>query len=154
MSSLPVERGFDHSQCTESACSAYNIDESSYVPGHTLVCNGQNCSLIEVTSRGISSMIEDGFGVPLMSCSVSPSGRIQTGLVRAEPRQEYIAISHVWSGGLGNPNGNGLPGCQMRELIHSVRVAYKDSHRSAKPLEIILAQTKTSVSGWTHFAYQ
>ena len=33
-------------------------------------------------------------------------------------------------------------------------VAYKDLYRSVKPLENMLAQTKTSVSGWTHFVYQ
>ena len=116
-SSLPVERSVDHFQYTESACSAYKIDEGSYVPRCTLACNGRNCSLVEVTSSGVSSMIEDGFGDPLMSCSVKSSGRIKTELVA---HQENIAISHVWSGVLGISNRNGLPECQVRELIHSV----------------------------------
>ena len=120
MSGLPVERDVNHIQCSESACVAYNIDENSYVPRHTQACNGQNCSLVEATSIGVSSIIEDGFGIPLMSCSIKPDGRIQSELVRAEARREYIAISHVWSGGLGNPNQNGLPECQVRELIHRV----------------------------------
>ena len=62
-------------------------------------------------------MIEDGFANPLMSCSVNPSGRVQTELVAC---QESIAISHVWSGGLENPTRNGLLECQVRELIRNV----------------------------------
>ena len=120
ISGLPVEQGIDHSQCTKLACSAYNIDESSYVPQHTQACGGRNCSPIEVTSSSVSSIIEDGFGIPLISCSINPGGRIQSELVRAEPHREYVAISHVWSGGLGNPNQNALPECQVCELVRRV----------------------------------
>lgn len=121
LSGLPVEQGVHHTQCTELACSAYNIDESNYNPRHTKTCGGQNCSLVEATTLAVASIIEDDFGIPLMSCSIDPSGRILSELVRAEPHLEYIAISHVWSGGLGNPNQNGLPECQIRALMHHVR---------------------------------
>ncbi len=30
--------------------------------------------------------------------------------------EPYIAISHVWSDGLGNKRANGLPACQVRRL--------------------------------------
>ena len=121
ISGLPVEEGVNHSQCTETACSAYNIDESSYVPRHTQACAGLNCPLVETTSAGISSIIEEDYGIPLMSCSIGLGGHIVLETVRSDPHQEYIAISHVWSGGLGNPNQNGLPECQVRELIHRLR---------------------------------
>ena len=121
ISGLPVEFGVNHSRCTESACIAYNIDESSYVPRHTQACSGQNCSLVEASSSSVSSIIEDGLGIPLMSFSISPVGGIQSELIRAESREQYVAISHVWSGGLGNPNQNGLPECQVHKLIYHVR---------------------------------
>ncbi|VUC19908.1 unnamed protein product [Clonostachys rosea] len=42
-------------------------------------------------------------------------------LVEAEPGTEYIAISHVWSDGLGNPNKNAIPQCQLQRLSHHIR---------------------------------
>jgi Heterokaryon incompatibility protein (HET) len=35
--------------------------------------------------------------------------------------KSYIAISHVWSQGLGNPSSNSLPGCQLRHLFQLIR---------------------------------
>ncbi|KAL1641062.1 hypothetical protein SLS58_006334 [Diplodia intermedia] len=32
------------------------------------------------------------------------------------PAEKYLAISHVWSDGLGNQNGNSLPLCQLKRL--------------------------------------
>lgn len=29
---------------------------------------------------------------------------------------EFFPVSHVWSGGLGNPQGNALPWCQLKTL--------------------------------------
>lgn len=95
VSGLPVDQSIDHSRCTESGCIACNIDESIYVPRHTQACREQNCSLVETASFDVSSIIEDGLGIPLMSCSVNPDGHMQSRLARAEPRQEYFAISHV-----------------------------------------------------------
>jgi hypothetical protein len=35
--------------------------------------------------------------------------------------QGFVAISHVWADGLGNPRANALPRCQMVRLTHMVR---------------------------------
>lgn len=48
-----------------------------------------------------------------MSCSISRDGTLQAEVTRARPGLEYVAISHVWSGGLGNPSKNGLPECHF-----------------------------------------
>ena len=121
LSGLPVDRSVNHSQCTKSACSAYNIDESSYISRHTLTCIGHKCSLIEVSTLRVSSIIEDGFGIPVISCSIDSGDRVRPEIIRVEAGQEYTAISHVWSGGLGNPNHNGLPECQVHGLIDRIR---------------------------------
>ncbi len=36
--------------------------------------------------------------------------------VASEPDTEYVAISHVWSDGMGNPFGDALPACSLRNL--------------------------------------
>lgn len=38
---------------------------------------------------------------------------------------EYVAISHVWSDGLGNPRSNALPRCQLDRISHLVRELYE-----------------------------
>ncbi|KAL8998899.1 MAG: hypothetical protein Q9169_002118 [Polycauliona sp. 2 TL-2023] len=40
-------------------------------------------------------------------------------LAEALPNIDYVAISHVWADGLGNPNANSLPMCRLRRL-HSL----------------------------------
>lgn len=120
ISGIRRESHFSHTQCTLSACIAYNTNENCYVTQHTENCNDCICSLIEATSARVTSIIEN-YGIPLMSCLLSSDGKIQTGIIRAEPGLEYIAISHVWSGGLGNPTNNGLPECQVSQLMHRIR---------------------------------
>ena len=34
----------------------------------------------------------------------------------AQPNSWYIALSHVWADGLGNPKANSLPQCQLRRI--------------------------------------
>ncbi|KAF7540751.1 hypothetical protein G7054_g1163 [Neopestalotiopsis clavispora] len=42
-------------------------------------------------------------------------------LVEAEADMSYVAISHVWSDGLGNVERNAIPQCQVRRLSRLVR---------------------------------
>lgn len=41
----------------------------------------------------------------------------------------YVALSHVWSDGLGNPHNNSLPRCQLRRLQSFVNELYDESLR-------------------------
>lgn len=101
-SGLPLSSEVSHAVCTASRCIAYNIDESRYVPRHKDSCTKTICSLSELSSAAVASIIEDDFGIPLVSCSISRDGTLQAEVTRARPGLEYLAISHVWSGGLGN----------------------------------------------------
>ena len=48
----------------------------------------------------------------------------------AQSGSRYIAISHVWSGGLGNPKGNALPLCQLRKLAADLEDVNVALHRN------------------------
>ena len=120
LSGLPLPCNISHAICTASRCIAYNIDESHYVPQHRNNCGRTNCTLTDVSSASVASIIENDFGIPLVSCSFSSHGTMRTEIVRAMPDSKYIAISHVWSGGLGNPSKNGLPECQLKYLMSRV----------------------------------
>ncbi|MDI1486487.1 MAG: hypothetical protein OHK93_005717 [Ramalina farinacea] len=70
----------------------------------------------------IGSILRNG-DIPLiaMDTSTSPS---QMEVVRYKEQSEYcndyVAISHVWSDGLGNPKANSLPRCQLDHIQHLV----------------------------------
>ncbi|KAH7068492.1 hypothetical protein FB567DRAFT_250319 [Paraphoma chrysanthemicola] len=42
----------------------------------------------------------------------------------AKPVVRYVAISHVWRGGLGNPHSNALPRCQLARIQALVNAQY------------------------------
>lgn len=95
LSGLPLSSEVSHAVCTASRCIAYNIDESCYVPRHKDSCSKTFCSLSELSLAAVASIIEDDFGVPLVSCSISRNGTLQAEATRARPGLEYVSISHV-----------------------------------------------------------
>jgi hypothetical protein len=60
--------------------------------------------LIEIIKSG---------GIPLVSVHIGPYNKAEIRIEKASPSTRYTAISHVWSDGLGNPNSNALPQCQL-----------------------------------------
>lgn len=104
----------DHKHCTEQLCTANQIDSSGYKNTHTdknCVCNH-----IRVPVEQIVSIIASG-GIPIITITqpqddVKPSVEVS----RFRHNQHYIAVSHVWSDGLGNVDTNSLPICQLHRL--------------------------------------
>jgi hypothetical protein len=63
----------------------------------------------------IESIIAKG-GIPLISV-ISGNAAVPTVLVsEATATSRYVAFSHVWPDGLGNPKANSLPYCQLERL--------------------------------------
>lgn len=46
-------------------------------------------------------------------------------ITAADPSKPYVAISHVWSDGMGNPRQNALPLCQLQKLQKLVNGLYE-----------------------------
>ena len=68
-------------------------------------------------------MIQNNNGtfIPLISGSISMDGKMKIKLVPVQQDTTYIAISHVWAGGMGNPHHNTLPECQLRRLTFPIK---------------------------------
>jgi hypothetical protein len=116
---IPRMESVDHKQCREDLCDANNIDERNYRTKH--VKPDCNCCYITSTSEEASLILEDG-GIPLISLDLLPvddgmDPRVE--IMKYRPGQRYVAMSHVWSDGLGNVMENSLPQCQMQRL-HSL----------------------------------
>ena len=106
----------NHEGCTEKYCTCHQIDLSTYQPKHR--SNGCQCRLFENVEmdKAVRSILDrvDG-GLPVLKISGegdSPSIQV----IETRPDTQYIAISHVWADGLGNPSANSLPTCQIIRL--------------------------------------
>ncbi|KAF2799828.1 hypothetical protein K505DRAFT_47583 [Melanomma pulvis-pyrius CBS 109.77] len=111
----PNPRGFSHIKCPTTNCEASSTSLSKdYVIRHTHP-DSRPCPLVYVNENIVRQTIANG-GIPLVSIELLPSGSTRLHVHAATSRDQFIAISHVWSDGLGNPLSNSLPKCQLDRL--------------------------------------
>ena len=109
-------RQVDHTRCIQyRSCVAYNVREGPYASCHVeTYCP---CPMATTPGHDLVKVIRQGH-IPLISMEgVDSTG--STCELRVKPRTSrsiYVAVSHVWSDGLGNPDGNALPLCQIKRL--------------------------------------
>ncbi|KAI9853645.1 MAG: hypothetical protein M1813_002036 [Trichoglossum hirsutum] len=122
----------DHQECTSNKCTADHINETEYQTKH--MTNGCMCSHLGPPIDRVCSILEGG-GLPLISLSeVTQNGgvdEVKMEVVAHRSPLPYVAISHVWSDGLGNVNSNTLPVCQLIHLRGLIRGLYKDNQTLA-----------------------
>lgn len=136
----------DTSQCSKRICQLDMIQK--YETLHAEWCqDGDMCSMLRVNSseqagdrledsvfrpdlEKLTSIIEAG-KIPLLSFS-SPvydsSVILDVEVVEYEPSIQYITFSHVWADGMGNPDENTLPLCQVQKLRFKAREIMGDEH--------------------------
>lgn len=109
-----------HSGCSNTRCMANDTllaEGGRYSSAHWKSCTGSlNCVFLGPEPQKIRDIIESG-GIPLISIECGKDGRLKLDAIKATGRSKYIAVSHVWSGGLGNPHENSLPSCQIHRLF-------------------------------------
>lgn len=107
-----------HKDCTRARCAAYIVsNESQYVTRH--MRDTCSCEFVQIDEAEMIQIIEDG-KIPIIDGYLN--GDTVTLSVRpASLNIPYIAISHSWSGGLGNPRENALPMCQLKSLLEQLQ---------------------------------
>lgn len=103
-----------HSVCTTSKCLAFQLRESSYRTAHTTNCIG--CRELVIKPTDLTAVLESGDENtnPRIRITISDRDEVEISVVE---EGSYVAISHVWSDGMGHPPGvNSLPECQIRRL--------------------------------------
>lgn len=118
LSQLPRFRQVDHSSCSESRCLAYNIDSTVYKSKHTTY--GCKCRHMFIDIAKVNVIIESG-DIPLVQLTPTEDGTVDMSVTKSSNRRAYNVISHVWIDGLGNPNANSLPNCQLLRLYNMLR---------------------------------
>ena len=122
----PSTRG--HETCeNDDHCVANNLDTTSYQCRH--VKEGCSCDFMSTPTTEVTKIIQRG-QIPVVSFSRTPSGELQQNVIRAKYSTQYTAISHIWNDGLGNPNHNSLPKCQLERLVEQVRAANLSRRKS------------------------
>ena len=108
--------GRDHSGCSDKRCLVYNIQDKTYVAGHCEADCKTTCPLVEIKNEQTVSILDEGY-YPLLQLRKDTEGRVEVDVVRSSEKTPYIAISHVWADGLGNPHATALHTCQLRRLF-------------------------------------
>ena len=114
----PALIGRDHEGCDEAECHIDNL--SDYSPQHDSSCANSDCKLAFAPVEKLVG-IYSGHDIPVLSCGLKPSGEILLDAISSSQAPGYIAISHVWSDGLGNEHDNAIYDCQLRRLMKEVQ---------------------------------
>lgn len=122
--------GLGHGNCNPQGCFANNVDEDHYSTLHTE--DRCQCQLRGPNVAEIIRLITEG-SIPLISITLSLNGDPQIEVIKADPWTTYTAISHVWSGGLGNFQDNKLPKCQLTRLYDLLRDLKKVDPQREQP---------------------
>jgi hypothetical protein len=123
----------DHSACTLKECKFDIVLDRPYKHRHTETCNEQCTQTIfegAYSSGLITKLIKADFTPLLGIAQRSSDGQHMTNVTTSHklgvgertsklvhgPVVPYVAFSHVWFHGLGNPDRNSLPQCQLLHL--------------------------------------
>ena len=83
------------------------------------ICQRCTCTLpqdkIHIHMESIRKIVREG-GIPLVSIQRDAGANIILKVQAAAATSRYVAISHVWSDGLGNRDSNSLPPCVLEQL--------------------------------------
>lgn len=112
----------DHRQCSRYQCKIQEVPDGTYRTKHTspACC----CAMVSVDGTELAHILQTG-KIPRVRISQHAASNGDTehlsGLTATVTDEgPYIAISHVWSHGLGNALENSLPSCQLLRLKNYV----------------------------------
>ena len=114
-----------HTSCSEDRCVAHQIAAADYKPSHwPSECR---CKLIVIKNSATIHILEQEDRIPLLRISVGDSvDDTRVEVIGSTQETRYIAISHVWSDGMGNPHETALPQCQLARLKEYAQKAKDD----------------------------
>lgn len=114
----PVQAAFDHAQCDRESCIATQIDQSKYCTRH--ISDSCVCQMSKDVAPEVARILHDG-AIPLIRLDISGNEmEVMTVELKPDRVYDFVAISHVWADGLGNPFQNSLPLCQLRRIQEAV----------------------------------
>ena len=109
-----TDAGKDHRSCTTQQCRAYQNDLGAYQTKH--ISNECNCKDLAIDPETLHHVLKSK-ALPLIRVRQGQTlSEISIDIVASRPTSRYVALSHVWADGLGNPYANALPRCQLSDI--------------------------------------
>ena len=104
----------DHLSCDKRQCNAYQSNLNTYQTQHTK--RDCSCEDLAVDPQKLFAILKKG-SLPLLRLKGDHDvNTISIEVVPSDSASQYLALSHVWADGLGNPHRNALPRCQLSLL--------------------------------------
>ena len=112
-----------HEGCNNDQCLANQSNMTTYQTRHVTGCN---CEQFSIDTKRLNEILEDGY-LPLLRIQQGQTlNELSVELVSSQATSRYIALSHIWADGLGNPHENALPRCQLDFLRRTIKEYYED----------------------------
>ncbi|KAJ5893478.1 hypothetical protein N7495_005169 [Penicillium taxi] len=109
------------SQCSnpiQSCTPVPNKDKLGFDPRHT--SKNCSCSKWDITIQRVIDILKGG-KIPLVKFEKNERGGCKSWeVVSARVDSRYVAVSHVWSDGLGNTDDNSIWKCQLDMIVESI----------------------------------
>lgn len=134
----------DHYACTKVCCTANDTQDLGYKSTHWQGCT--ECAFSGPDPQDVIDVIDHG-DIPLISIKPNGLDGLEIKVVKATHKLNYFAVSHVWSGGLGNPGANALPDCQIRRL-YDIWTAFRDRQRNMRDQLPLVRPDRVSEAYW------
>lgn len=100
-----------HQGCDIRQCMVYQNDLGAYQTKH--VSKECDCEELSIDSDALYTILRSK-ALPLIRVRRAQTlGELSVDIVASRPTSRYVALSHVWADGLGNPYANALPRCQL-----------------------------------------
>lgn len=108
--------------CEGLKCTAYQHDPANYRTRHRN--DGCKCQELVICQKLTTEILETG-SLPLIHINEYETlAELSVEIVASQPTSLYVALSHIWADGLGNPKANALPRCQvsyLREILTQLK---------------------------------
>lgn len=112
---LPHHSDMNHNRCDTTKCVADDIPRDQYKRYHAEVgCDCGDISL-DSTSQKVNSILKEG-GFPIIRVRDISKVLADIEVVKATNQFPFVAISHIWSDGIGYKTSNQLYKCQWERL--------------------------------------
>ena len=129
----------NHSSCSETECRALQSTEVGYKQRH--VTSGCSCPLVGLEMQQLDTVVMAG-RIPGLTFDDETGLSVHPIAVGGnQESKSYVAISHIWAEGLGNPAGNSMYRCQLQMLQRRVNMVMRrhggDFHNSPSSARVL-----------------
>ena len=125
-----------HQSCSKQKCVAYQNNLEKYTTQHS--SSDCKCEELSVDDRAVENVLLKG-QIPLLRIIPGESlSDLSLEIVPSQTGSQYVALSHVWADGLGNPYANALPRCQLLRLLSLLQRANMPVESGDSDQELLL----------------